>query len=63
VRAPTTGDHRLERATGALDQLWARLRRTTLDDDPGYLALAAVAAGVQRALLALDPQPSEPSSA
>ena len=45
----------------ALDNLTERLRRTTMDDDPGFLALAAVAVGVQRALLALDAEPREPS--
>jgi uncharacterized membrane protein YgaE (UPF0421/DUF939 family) len=59
---PDDRDQRLERASDALDQLRARLRRTTVDEDPGYLALAAVAAGLQRALLALDPQPRETSS-
>ncbi|TQN38147.1 uncharacterized membrane protein YgaE (UPF0421/DUF939 family) [Blastococcus colisei] len=51
---PDDRDHRIDLAQHALDNLTDRLRRTTVDDDPGFLALAAVAVGVQRALLALD---------
>jgi uncharacterized membrane protein YgaE (UPF0421/DUF939 family) len=57
---PDDRDRRVQAAGDALDGLTDRLRRTTVDDDPGFLALAAVAAGLQRALLALDAQDSEP---
>lgn len=58
---PDERDNRIELAQHALDNLTDRLRRTTVDDDPGFLALAAVAVGVQRALLALDAEPREQS--
>jgi uncharacterized membrane protein YgaE (UPF0421/DUF939 family) len=60
---PDERDHRIDLAQHALDNLTERLRRTSVDDDPGFLALAAVAVGVQRALLALDAARREPSSA
>jgi hypothetical protein len=60
---PDDRDSRIDVARQALDNLTERLRRTTVDDDPGFLALAAVAVGVQRALLALDAEPREPSPA
>ncbi|MGY1783083.1 hypothetical protein [Geodermatophilus sp. SYSU D01036] len=60
---PDARDHRIEVAQHALDNLTGRLARTSVDDDPGFLALAAVAVGVQRALIALDAECHEPSSA
>jgi len=60
---PDARDHCIEGAQHALDNLTDRLRRTSVDDDPGFLALAAVAVGVQRALIALDAERREPSSA
>ncbi|WP_324275415.1 hypothetical protein [Blastococcus brunescens] len=59
---PDARDQRIDLARDALDNLTDRLRRTTVDDDPGFLALAAVAVGVQRALLALDAEPREAST-
>lgn len=58
---PDERDRSIGLAQDALDNLTERLRRTTVDDDPGFLALAAVAVGVQRALLALDAEPREAS--
>ena len=58
---PDARDISIDLAQAALDNLTERLRRTTVDDDPGFLALAAVAVGVQRALLALDAERREPS--
>ncbi|MGY1821942.1 FUSC family protein [Geodermatophilus sp. SYSU D00079] len=51
---PDDRDRAVAAATAALDGLVDRLRRTTLDDDPAFLAVAAVAVGVERSLLALD---------
>ena len=61
-RRPDDRDRRIERASDALDELTGRLRRTTVDADPGYLSLAAVAVGLQRALIALDAHPDGPPS-
>ncbi|WP_158579954.1 aromatic acid exporter family protein [Geodermatophilus marinus] len=58
---PDGRDHSVQVASEALDALVDRLRRTTVDDDPGYLALCAVAVGIQRALLALDAQRDQPA--
>lgn len=58
---PDDRDHRIDLAQDAVDNLTERLRRTTVDDDPGFLAIAAVAVGVQRALLALDAERREAS--
>jgi uncharacterized membrane protein YgaE (UPF0421/DUF939 family) len=55
-------DRRIQAAGDALDSLTDRLRRTTVDDDPAYLAIAAVAVGVQRSLLALDAEREGASS-
>lgn len=55
-------DLRIHTAGDALDSLTDRLRRTTVDDDPAYLTIAAVAVGVQRSLLALDAQREATSS-
>jgi hypothetical protein len=60
---PDDRDRRIELARQALDDLTDRLRLTTVDDDPGFLALAAVAVGVQRSLTALDDERQETSSA
>jgi uncharacterized membrane protein YgaE (UPF0421/DUF939 family) len=60
---PDDRDRRIQVAANALADLIDRLRLTTLDDDPGFLDLAAVAVGLQRCLLALDeerpPSPAE----
>ncbi|MGY1644043.1 aromatic acid exporter family protein [Geodermatophilus sp. SYSU D00703] len=51
---PDERDHRVRAAGDALAGLVDRLRATTIDEDPGLLALSAVAVGVERALTALD---------
>ncbi|MGY1633395.1 aromatic acid exporter family protein [Geodermatophilus sp. SYSU D01186] len=56
---PDDRDHRVQVAGEALTALVDRLRATTLDEDPGLLALSAVAVGVERALAALDALPGE----
>jgi uncharacterized membrane protein YgaE (UPF0421/DUF939 family) len=60
---PDERDRRIQEAGDALESLVERLRRTTLDEDPGFLALAAVAVGIRRALIALDAERTEPSPA
>lgn len=57
---PDDRDRRIEVASDALDNLIDRLRLTSLDDDPGFLDLAAVAVSLQRSLLALDAARREP---
>jgi uncharacterized membrane protein YgaE (UPF0421/DUF939 family) len=59
---PDDRDRRIELAQQALGNLTDRLRLTTVDDDPGFLTLAAVAVGVQRSLTALDDERQEASS-
>lgn len=56
---PDERDRRIQVAGDALDNLTDRLRLTTLDDDPGFLDLAAVAVSLQRSLLALDAERRE----
>jgi uncharacterized membrane protein YgaE (UPF0421/DUF939 family) len=58
---PDDRDQRITNARDALDNLTDRLRRSTVDDDPAFLAIAAVTVGVQRALATLGADPREPS--
>lgn len=51
---PDERDHRVHLADRALTGLVERVQRAPVAQDPGHLALAAVAVGVRRALLALD---------
>ncbi|MGY1704094.1 aromatic acid exporter family protein [Geodermatophilus sp. SYSU D00697] len=60
---PDDRDHRVQVAGDALAGLVDRLRATTIDEDPGLLALSAVAVGVERALTALDALPREEPAA